>query len=383
MNKVEDFVFETFLRLTSKTVPFGFEDDFISQMKKLFPIGLQKDEWGNYFYKVGNSRTIFASHIDTVSKEFVSVTHEIKGNIISTNGKTTLGADDKAGVTVMLWMIQNNVPGYYYFFVGEEVGCIGSGLASQHGLFRGKFDRIISFDRRGNHSVITHQSSQRCCSEKFAETLVTEFNRVGMNYRTDDGGVYTDSAEFMGIISECTNISVGYNKEHTTSETQDIEHLTRLAEACVKVDWENLPTVRDFTKTEYKTYKSNGYHDDWYSDSKYDYGNYDGLGYGDSMSELYSNRGKKKRKRTRRSGGRTFYDFGGGLEDITDYDDFYTPKSTGSKGEYDWLVEKFIGEDMSPEELMIVADQYMDPESEYDKYFLSYLMEKANEKYDL
>jgi len=369
--KVKDFVFETFLRLTSKTVPFGFEDDFISQMRKLFPTGLQKDEWGNYYYKVGDSRTIFASHIDTVSKEFVKVTHQINGNIISTDGKTTLGADDKAGVTVMLWMIQNNVPGFYYFFIGEEVGCIGSGLAAEQGLFKGKFDRIISFDRRGNNSVITHQSSQRCCSEKFADSLVSEFNRVGMNYRTDDGGVYTDSAEFMGIIPECTNISVGYNKEHTTSESQDIEHLTSLSEACLRVNWENLPTVRDFTKTEYKSY-GKGYHDDWYSDSSvYDYGNYST---------------KKKRKRTRRSeksSGKTFYDFGGGLEDITDYDDDYYPSTDSRKNEYDWLVEKFVDEDMSPEELMVVAEQYLDPNSQYDKYFYDYLMEKAMEKYDL
>lgn len=380
MNKVKDFVFETFLRLTSKTVPFGFEDDFVSQMKKLFPDGLQKDEWNNYYYKVGNSRTIFASHIDTVSKEFVNVTHVINKNIISTDGKTTLGADDKAGVTVMLWMIQNNVPGLYYFFHGEEVGCIGSGLAAEHGLFKGKYDRIISFDRRGNHSVITHQSSQRCCSESFATSLVSEFNRLGMNYRTDDGGVYTDSAEFMSVIPECTNISVGYNKEHTTSESQDIDHLTELAQACVKVDWESLPTKRDPSKVEYREYnynsgwnwksqKSYGYNDDWYSDST-------------------SYHSKKKRKRTRRSNNhnsRTFYDFGGGLEDITDYSDYYEVDNTSSKNEdvYKWLVEKFVGEDMTPDELMIIADQYLDFDSAYDKYFYDYLMEKAQEKYCL
>ena len=48
-----------------------------------------------------------------------------------------------------------------------------------------------------------------------------------------------------------------------------------------------------------------------------------------------------------------------------------------------WLIEKFIDEDMSPEELMVVAEQYLDPNSQYDKYFYDYLMEKAMEKYDL
>jgi hypothetical protein len=38
-------------------------------------------------------------------------------------------------------------------------------------------------------------------------------------------------AEFTGIISECTNISVGYYKEHTHAEHQDIEHLIRLGKS--------------------------------------------------------------------------------------------------------------------------------------------------------
>ena len=134
-------------------------------------------------------------------------------------------------------------------------------------------------------------------------------------------------AEFTDIISECTNLSVGYYREHTVSESQDIEHLESLAQACLGVDWENLPTKRDPKYTEYKTstYSTktsgidyaygnnrgkrkskksgrNGYHDDWYDDdSRYDYGNYESKGYGDSMSEIHSNRGKKHKK-TRRSG---------------------------------------------------------------------------------
>ena len=88
----------------------------------------------------------------------------------------------------MLWMIQNNVPGLYYFFHGEEVGCIGSGLASSMSIkdFKGNYDRIISFDRRGTDSVITYQSSTRCCSDDFADSLARQLNLSGMKYRKDD-----------------------------------------------------------------------------------------------------------------------------------------------------------------------------------------------------
>lgn len=290
MDIKQNIILETFLRLTSRTYPYGSEDGLVKSMieQGIFPEDLQKDKHGNYFYKIGKSKTIFASHLDTVSKEETSVTHTFDDYMIGTDGKTTLGADDKAGVTVMLHLMKNNIPGLYYFFIGEEVGCIGSGLASSMSIndFKEKYDRIISFDRRGTDSVITYQSSTRCCSDAFADSLARQLNLSGMKYRKDEGGVYTDSAEFTNIIPECTNISVGYYKEHTTSETQDIKHLEELSNACLLVDWEKLPTERDMTKKEYKSYgysnygsgghksttpKSNdwrkrdyGYHDDWY-----------------------------------------------------------------------------------------------------------------------
>jgi transcriptional regulator with XRE-family HTH domain len=48
----------------------------------------------------------------------------------------------------------------------------------------------------------------------------------------------------MEDIAECTNISVGYYNEHRGTEMQNISYLKRLAEASVKVDWENLPIKR-------------------------------------------------------------------------------------------------------------------------------------------
>jgi hypothetical protein len=400
MIKVEDFVFETFLRLTSKTVPYGHEDSLVNSMRELFPKGMQKDEWGNYFYKVGESRSIFAAHLDTVSKDYQNVTHVFEGNLIKTDGKTTLGADDKAGITVLLWMIQNNVPGLYYFFIGEEVGCIGSGNAAKFGFFKGNYDRIISFDRRDVSSIITYQSSSRCCSDEFADTLCRELNQTReMSYRKDTGGVYTDSAEFTHLIPECTNVSVGYYREHTTSESQDICHLTSLADACIRVDWEKLPTKRNPEVHEWKDYsyptssnwsrKDYGYHDDWDENS---YGHSMSDGYGDSFSsDTHSNRGKKKRKRNR---SKKYYDNGSGLTDMSyaydQYDDFYnvSPISNfvrdntnlntvlNSDSKYDWIISKFTDAGIEYWELQIIKEQYLDMDSDYDKFFYEYLLEK-------
>ena len=116
---------EKFLEITNRTYPHGTDEE-------LFPIlfntvdGLQKDEFGNLFIKIGDSDVMFTSHLDTATSANTPVNHIFDGDVIKTDGKSILGADDKAGVTIMLYMIKNNIPGLYYFFLGEEVGCIGS-----------------------------------------------------------------------------------------------------------------------------------------------------------------------------------------------------------------------------------------------------------------
>jgi hypothetical protein len=239
---------ETFLTLTSETYPNGTEDDII----RYLPDNTQKDMVGNYFLKIGNSDTVFACHIDTACKIKSNVKHVIDDNIIKTDGKTILGADDKAGMCILFYMIQKNIPGLYYFFIGEEVGCIGSKNISKNILLFNKYKRIISFDRRGETSVITHQSRKRTCSDDFANSLIYEYEKSGLILEKDQNGVYTDSAEFTDVIPECTNISVGYMYEHTNNEQQNIFYLEKLAVASAMVDWENLVTKRRVGEIEYK-----------------------------------------------------------------------------------------------------------------------------------
>ena len=245
---------DTFLDLTSYTYPHGHEH----KLRNRLPEGAGMDKHGNYFYNVGSSKTVFACHLDTVSKEYKKVKHVIEGNIIRTDGTSTLGADDKAGVTVLLYLISKRVPGMYYFFIGEEVGCIGSKAASKHDNFT-DYDRIVSFDRRNTCSIITFQAGSRCCSQDFANALSQEYDKLGLKLTPDDTGVYTDSAEFTGIIPECTNISVGYYSEHTHAERQDIDFLEKLCEASANINWEGLPTVRNPKVKESKKYSYSGH----------------------------------------------------------------------------------------------------------------------------
>ncbi len=363
MNKIDstDFIFDIFIKLTSKTVPYGYESKFMeSVFKSIIPknLNLEKDIHGNYFTKIGKTDTIFASHLDTVSKEYIQVNHVIDKNIIKTDGKTTLGADDKAGVTIMLWMIYNNVPGLYYFFIGEEVGCIGSGNASKDKLFK-NYNKIISFDRYGTNSVITHQSCQRSASDEFAEALCGELNSYGFMFEPDSKGVYTDSAEFTSIIPECTNISVGYYKQHTFDEQQDIRFLTKLAEVCILIDWENLPIKRNPYKIEYDSY-------------------YDTNDFALDYDRHYTS--KRKRRKHKKSN-KIYYDLGGELIDTKkthdfDFSFFYNTKKMET---YEWVMEKYLNNHFTWDELQIIKDCYLDMKSDYDVSFYNYLKESIIE----
>ena len=257
--KVPEFVYNpkdvrsTFLSLVTKTYPHFSVCRHEKVVLQFLP-DLEEDIVGNYYKIIGDSKqpqTMFTSHLDTADREQkITKLYSIKegdSECIITDGNSILGADDKSGVAVMLYMMAHNVPGLYYFFIGEERGCIGSGQLSaiyEDVDYLKNIKRCVSFDRRDTCSVITSQLGRTCCSDDFGTALCNEYNAQGLNLSLDPTGIYTDSASFLEEISECTNISVGYYKEHTGDEKQNITFLEKLAKASVQVNWDSLPTVR-------------------------------------------------------------------------------------------------------------------------------------------
>jgi len=192
------------------------------------------------------NRTLFVAHVDTVHRD------DGPNKFIKAHGTwyakgSQLGADDGAGCAMLMHLLHSSVPGYYIFTQGEECGGIGAKhLAKDHADLLKQFDRAIAFDRRGIDSVITHQGYGRCCSDEFADALAEELNvDERLMYLPDNGGIYTDTAEFTDVIPECTNISVGYNHEHSDKESLDIYHFMALADRVVQIKWDSLPTSRD------------------------------------------------------------------------------------------------------------------------------------------
>ena len=193
------------------------------------------------------NRTLFVAHVDTVHRE-VKPNKIRKTKTMWFADGAALGADDGVGCALLMHLLHADVKGYYIFTQGEECGGIGAKhLAKEYPELLSEFSRAIAFDRRGVDSVITHQGWGRCCSDAFGDALSSALNQYDetLMYSPDNTGVYTDTAEFVGIIPECTNVSCGYQFEHGEREQLDMVHFAALAKAVLRVDWDALPIERD------------------------------------------------------------------------------------------------------------------------------------------
>lgn len=237
-----------FWALTEYTAPYGTEA--LVYGKALEGIGFSADKHGNYFQLIEGGNTLFCAHMDTVGGgEPTPITRRVSEGVVRSDGTTVLGADDRAGMTVLLYLLGKGVPGLYYLFSGEERGCAGSKAVVGEDWVT-HYVRAIAFDRRGFNEIITTQMGTRTCSDEFANTLCAALNGVAPStfvptYAPSSYGAYTDTYSFRGRIPECTNISVGYEGAHGDTETQDIVYLDWLCRAAAEVDWNTLPTVRE------------------------------------------------------------------------------------------------------------------------------------------
>lgn len=230
------------------------EAKFVAWLCNRLPLTMI-DEAGNIHVDTrthSHHKTMFTSHTDTVHREGGTNEVRIERGAAKTIWRASegacLGADDGAGIALMLHMIDRGVPGYYVFFRGEESGGIGSTwLADNMPKLCATFERCVSFDRAGYSDVITHQAGGRCCSDEFATALAYALTTEDMSlaYVPDSTGVFTDSANLTELIPECTNLSVGYAQQHGDGEYQDVTFLTLLASQLVLIDWDSLPTKRD------------------------------------------------------------------------------------------------------------------------------------------
>jgi hypothetical protein len=236
-------------RPASSTMEELFIDEFIA------PLEVMEDEEGNLFKTINNPdgskpEVMFSSHTDTVHATEGFQTLRMKGQYITLHDKDSncLGADCTSGVWLMMEMIRASKPGLYVFHRGEEIGGVGSNyIASTTPAVVDGIKCCIALDRMNTRDIITHQGMSRCCSDAFALSLARE---LGGKFAPSNKGVFTDSANYVDLIGECTNISVGYEKQHCPLELQDFTFLKSLRMKLLDLDYSKFEYSRDAGDTD-------------------------------------------------------------------------------------------------------------------------------------
>ncbi len=212
---------------------------------------MTRDIHGNFHCDRGrNSTVLWSAHVDTVHRSpGMQRVKETRGRLALGKPRDgvrreCLGGDDTVGVYLLREMVLAGIPGHYVFHVGEERGCIGSrALADSHAVELQAYQYAIALDRAGISDVVTYQHGKRCCSEVFSESIAGLLTDVA-GYSSAHG-VYTDTAEYVRLIPECTNLSVGYYHQHTAAEYVDTVHVRALREALLAFDETQLVCERN------------------------------------------------------------------------------------------------------------------------------------------
>lgn len=166
-----------------------------------------------YIYAEGDIPIAVVCHLDTVFKTPPKdIYYDREFNVIwSPDG---LGADDRAGVFGVCQLIKNGFRPHIIMTTDEEVGGIGAAALAQIPQPFKDLRYIIELDRRGAKDCVFYD----CDNPDFTNYIQS----FGFAY---DWGSFSDIsflAPAWGVAA--VNLSIGYEDEHSISETFNITH---------------------------------------------------------------------------------------------------------------------------------------------------------------
>ena len=183
-------------------------------------VTIVQDNAGNLLITKGESDSYpcICAHMDQVQhlhpKDFTCVENDdvIFGYSPKERKQFGLGADDKNGLFIALECLASYDAIKCAFFVGEEIGCKGSGAVDIS--FFDDCRYCIQIDRRGNSDMVTDIYSEMC-----SEEFINDVDCHSHGYEISDG-LMTDVAELRerGVEVSCINLSCGYYEPHTDYE---------------------------------------------------------------------------------------------------------------------------------------------------------------------
>lgn len=229
----------------------------------------------------GNGATIMLSaHMDTV-KGVLSDREVIEtedGLFMSSKG--ALGADDRAGIAIILTVLRNlknlNFDGHVKvaFSREEEIGCIGSTKIDKD--WYKDVDLAIVVDRRGNRDIVVG-CGMAFCSDSVGYFMEDVAKMADMEWNCVEGGI-SDAVTFAENGVNSINLSAGYYNEHTNTEYASLSEMRDT----VKLILQTIAVINQFYKTFDKVPSENTWAKAWRSK----YGNY-GYYYEDDFAYDY------------------------------------------------------------------------------------------------
>lgn len=225
----------------------------------------------DYVYAVGKIPICLTAHMDTVFKTPAKeVFYDREQNVIWS--PTGLGADDRAGIFIILQILKSHFRPHICFCADEEIGSLGAmAIAARECPFK-NLKYVIELDRRGTNDCVYYDCDN------------PDFNKYIESY-----GFIEALGSFSDICELCpewrvsgVNLSVGYRDEHSTSELLFVQPMLNTLTQ-VKKMLKNGFTAQKFPFIErVEPYWMRNYHyGDYYNEKKekcHSCGKYFGLG---------------------------------------------------------------------------------------------------------
>jgi hypothetical protein len=179
------------------------------------------------------------------------------GGLVRVSGGGILGADDRAGVTVIYELVNAGFRPHLYFTTGEETGGIGAKKLAVDQETPETTRLLLEFDRQGSHEVATYSNNNPAVAAYFAPLGYDECR-----------GSYTDIETLQAAWNVAgANMSVGYYGQHGQSERLLLPELERtIANAAYILD--NPPETRlDYIARVTPSYQRTGSLGGYYGDN--------------------------------------------------------------------------------------------------------------------
>lgn len=270
------------MELLNIVSPSGKEQKVVNYLKPRLEQLCDKvwlDSYGNLLAEkvVGNGEgatIILSAHMDSVNRyEKGRKVVELNGTISSTKG--ILGADDKAGLAIILAVLRNIELTSFQgkikvaFSREEEIGCVGSNKIDEGWIKESNLAIVV--DRRGNSDVVVGTFGQAFCSNEVGRFFENCSAILDMDWKAVEGGI-SDAVTFSGLGVNSVNLSAGYRNEHTDKEYLVLEDMRKTVNLILQA----LALVNNFVHTFGEVPTIN----DWVDGYKYDYYGdwYDGFG---------------------------------------------------------------------------------------------------------